>query len=63
MTDAVALATAVVLLATALIGVWTELRKVHKLVNSKMSEALERIEQLTSALVGSDTPVPDDPNA
>lgn len=37
-------------------------RQIHKLVNSRMSDALARIDQLASALEHSDIEVPPDPN-
>lgn len=56
------MATAVVVLVTAIVTYRTrrEVRQVHVLVNSRMDAALERIEELTAALVESDTEVPDD---
>jgi hypothetical protein len=58
----IALVTAVVVLSTALVGYMAKLRKdvseIHVMVNSRMAEALARIEQLEQALEGAgvDTP-------
>ena len=61
-TEVVALATAVVVLITALVTFRTRgaVKQIHILVNSKMTAALERIEQLTIALEESNTEVPDE---
>jgi sensor domain CHASE-containing protein len=38
-----------------------KVQEVHLLVNQRLTDVLKRVEQLTSALEKSDTPVPDDP--
>jgi len=39
------------------------IEQVHVIVNSRMTAVLERVDQLTEALEGSDTAVPPDPSA
>jgi hypothetical protein len=61
--EIVTLATAVVVLATA-VATWRtrqQVRQVHVLVNSRMSDMERRVRQLTAALEGSDTAVPPAP--
>jgi hypothetical protein len=51
---------AVLVLATAIVS-WLTRRKVnevHVLVNGRLTDVLDRVEQLTEALEASDTPVP-----
>jgi hypothetical protein len=51
--------------AAAAYGSWRNGKKigeVHVMVNSRLDAALDRIDQLTESLEGSDTVVPDDPN-
>jgi hypothetical protein len=61
----VALVTAVVVLSTALVGYMAKLRKdvseIHVMVNSRMAEALARIEQLEQALEGAGVDSPHKP--
>jgi hypothetical protein len=70
MTEVVTLATAVVVLAGAVVTwrtrkqvkqVSTTIHKVHVLVNSRFSEMETRINQLTAALTAEGTPVPPAP--
>lgn len=67
LTDWVALATGLVVLATA-VTTWRRVarvarnvQEVHVLVNANMREVKLRVEQLTEALQGSDTAVPPAP--
>lgn len=64
------LVTAVIVLITAMVTLRNNHRakvlnkavqEIHVLVNSRLTEALARIDQLTETLEGSDTDVPDDP--
>lgn len=59
------LATAIVVLLTAVVGLLTKLRssvkEVHVLVNDRMTEALNRIDQLIFALTAAGVKVPAQP--
>lgn len=63
-----AILTAFTVFATAVLTLYLtykshkEVKQVHHLVNSRMTQKLNRIEQLTEALVKSNTTVPADPN-
>lgn len=63
MTEALALATAVVVLVTAVVAWRTrrQVKEVHVLVNSRMAEMVTRVNQLTAALQQSGTAVPPAP--
>ncbi len=63
--ELITLFTALATLATAGIGLVIALRKiqqVHVIVNSRMTRKLNRIEQLTTALLGEGVQVPEDPD-
>jgi hypothetical protein len=57
------LVTAVIVLATAVVGFMAKLRKdvseIHVMVNSQMDEAIRRIDQLVDALQAAGIDVPD----
>ena len=60
------LVTGLVAFGTALVGFLTVLKRikeVHVIVNSRMTTVLARVDQLTEALEGSNTDVPEDPGA
>lgn len=62
-TSVLTVVTAFLVLATAVVTYRTrsDVKQVHILVNSKMTAALDRIDQLTAALRNSDTTVPEAP--
>lgn len=63
--ELVTLLTAAVVLAGAVVGYATKLRKevqeIHVMVNSRMSEALNRIDQLDDLLRSEEIVIPADP--
>lgn len=58
----VAIALAAIGSAVINLQVASTTRQIHKLVNSRMTAVLERVDQLTRALERSDIEVPPDPN-
>lgn len=61
MTDTIVLVTGVVALITGLVGLFVKVQQVHVMVNSRMDEALTRIDQLHAALTAAGVDVPDRP--
>lgn len=63
--ETIALLTALVVLATGVLGFMAKLKKdvseIHVMVNSRMKEALERIDQLDEALRAAGIRSPDRP--
>lgn len=65
MESLIVLLTAVVVLATAAVGFMAKLRRdtreIHVMVNSRLSDALERIDQLENTLTALGIELPDRP--
>ena len=45
-----------------MVAIYVQVRRVHTLVNQRMTDVLTRVKQLETALEGSDTDIPPDPS-
>jgi len=49
-------------LLVGMVAIYVQVRRVHTLVNQRMTDVLTRVKQLETALEGSDTDIPPDPS-